>query len=111
MIIPFLLASIVAAQPDAPRVPSPDTFATAPLDDGSLGQATAREDLQQIATAQQTARVSNNSISGPSVTGNVAIDGNAFQNLQGLAVISANSGNNVAINSSLNVNIHFSPMP
>jgi hypothetical protein len=61
----MLLASVVAAQPQAG--PTPDTFAAAPLDDGALRQATAREDLQQVASAQQVAGVSNNSISGPSV--------------------------------------------
>lgn len=104
----------------SPAAPAPVSFpapvmapapfgSAAALDPASLDRETAREDVAQIATAEQAARVSNNSINGPSQTGTVSIDGNAFQNLQGLAVINANSGNNVAINSSLNVNIHFAP--
>jgi hypothetical protein len=43
------------------------------------------------------------------MTGAVSLDGNAFQNLQGMAVISANSGNNVAMNSAMNVTINMAP--
>ena len=60
-----------------------------------------------IAAADQRNVVANNSVSGNSVTGDVVIDGNAFQNVQGLAVISANTGNNVAINSAMNVTINM----
>ena len=48
-------------------------------------------------------------VTGTSTTGNVQIVGNAFQNLQGLAVINANSGNNVAINAALNVTVNLAP--
>jgi hypothetical protein len=83
-------------------------FGTAPLADGDLGKATGREDTATlIASATQRNTVANNSVTGNSVTGDVQIDGNAFQNLQGLAVISANSGNNVAINSAMNVTINL----
>jgi hypothetical protein len=81
----------------------------ATLDEGALRTIAGREDTgAMIATANQRNTVSNNSVSGTSTTGNVQIDGNAFQNLQGLAVISANSGNNVAINSAMNVTISMS---
>ncbi len=88
-------------------------FAGAPaIADGALAQVAGREDSgTQIAIANQRNTVSGNSVVGRSVTGNVAIDGNAFQNLQGLAVISANSGNNVAINSAMNVTINLAPRP
>jgi hypothetical protein len=83
-------------------------FAAAAVTDGDLGKAAGREDTgAMIASATQRNTVANNSVTGNSVTGNVEIDGNAFQNLQGLAVISANSGNNVAINSAMNVTINL----
>ena len=79
------------------------------LGEGDLQSIAGREDVgAMIATANQRNTVSNNSVTGASTTGNVQIDGNAFQNLQGLAVISANSGNNVAINSAMNVTISLS---
>lgn len=81
--------------------------ATAIAED-DLGALTGQADTgTMIATATQRNTVSNNSVSGNSVTGAVQIDGNAFQNLQGLAVISANSGNNVAINSAMSVTINM----
>lgn len=83
-----------------------DTAAT--LGDGDLGSVAGKEDVgAQIASADQRNTVSNNSVTGNSTTGAVRIDGNAFQNLQGLAVINANSGNNVAINSAMNVTINL----
>jgi len=80
------------------------------LADTDLSTVTGREDRgTQIAAADQRNTVSNNSVTGNSVTGSVTIDGQAFSNLSGLAVISANSGNNVAINSAMNVVINLGP--
>ena len=80
------------------------------LADTDLRTVTGREDRgTQIAAADQRNTVSNNSVTGNSVTGSVTIDGQAFSNLSGLAVISANSGNNVAINSAMNVVITLGP--
>lgn len=78
------------------------------MDDDALGRMAGREDVGQIAIANQKNDVRNNSVNGNSVTGAVLIDGNAFQNLSGFSVVSANSGNNVAINSALNVTISLS---
>lgn len=77
----------------------------AKVDEVALGRVAGREDVNQLAFSQQTNNVSNNNVGNNSTTGAVQIDGNAFQNLTGLSVISANSGNNVAINSALTVNI------
>ncbi len=74
-----------------------------------LATATGKADLAQLSIANQENNVAGNSVIGNSTTGAVSIDGNAFQNLNGLAVINANSGNNVAINSSLNVNVAILP--
>ncbi|HWW65293.1 MAG TPA: hypothetical protein VNZ43_11075 [Sphingomonadaceae bacterium] len=80
-----------------------------PVDEDVLRGVAGRADVGSMAFADQMNEVSNNSVSGNSVTGAVQIDGNAFQNLNGLAVINANSGNNVAINAAMNVTISLSP--
>ncbi len=82
---------------------------TAPMNDDTLQAVAGREDVGQVAFADQTNNVSNNSVTGNSVTGAVQIGDNAFQNISGLAVISVNSGNNVAINSAMNVTISLAP--
>jgi hypothetical protein len=76
-----------------------------------LDRATTREDISQVATSAQTSTVSGNSVNGDSVTGDIAFSDNAFQNASGLTVINANSGNNVSMNASLNVNIVMAPPP
>ena len=74
-------------------------------DETALDHATAREDLSLLAQSQQASSVSQSSVNGPSTTGEIGFAGNAFQNATGLTVVNANSGNNVAMNASLNVNI------
>ena len=116
------LATAVVASPaiaqqtveptDLQRGAAPDAaFGTAlAIAETDLGRITGREDTgAMIANATQRNTVSNNSVIGTSTTGTVRIDGNAFQNLQGLAVISANSGNNVAMNSAMNVTVNLAP--
>ncbi|MGN6376012.1 MAG: hypothetical protein ACTHMG_10700 [Sphingomonas sp.] len=99
---PQAVSAIAAADDDQ------GAFAAAALSDHDLGRTAGREDTAtMIANANQRNTVANNSVSGNSVTGDVQIDGNSFQNLQGLAVISANTGNNVAINSAMNVTINL----
>jgi hypothetical protein len=101
-------AEFTAAESSSETVVA-DAFAGAEsLAETDLGAIAGREDTGTlIASATQRNTVSNNSVVGQSTTGAVQIDGNAFQNLQGLAVISANSGNNVAINSAMNVTINL----
>lgn len=102
------LASSAPAQTASPATAT-EPFAAA-VTEADLGQVTGRENTATLAAiATQRNTVSGNSVTGNSVTGSVTIDGNAFQNLQGLAVISANSGNNVAINSAMNVTINLAP--
>ncbi len=74
-------------------------------DDSALNGATAREDLSLVARSEQANTVSRNSVNGVTTTGEIGIADNAFQNASGLTVINANTGNNVAMNASLNVNI------
>lgn len=95
----------------APAAPATNAFSgDAALAETDLGAIAGREDRgTQIAAADQRNTVSNNAVTGNSVTGSVTIDGQAFSNLSGLAVINANSGNNVAINSAMNVVINLGP--
>jgi hypothetical protein len=77
--------------------------------DGQLSTITGMANVDQYVMAQNTNTVSNNHVDGNSVTGTISFDATSFQNLNGLQVLSANTGNNVAINSSLNVNIAIRP--
>lgn len=79
------------------------------LDDDALQQVAGREDTLQISQASLMAGVSRSSVGANSVTGNAQIDGNAFQNMSGLSILNVNTGNNVAINAAMNVNVSIMP--
>ena len=110
-------ASLAASPTEAAQAPAPAPHSTAPAapesafagsrvaDEAALNGATAREDLSLVAQSQQANTVSRNSVNGVTTTGDLRIADNAFQNANGLTVINANTGNNVAMNASLNVNI------
>lgn len=74
-----------------------------------LAKMTGQANIAEQIRANNTSTVSNNTVEGNSVTGNISFGTGAFQNLNGLSVLSANSGNNVAINASLNVNVAIRP--
>ena len=86
-------------------------FGAAPIEEATLRSIAGREDVNQASYANQVAGVSKNSVGNDSVTGNTEISGNAFQNMSGLSILNVNSGNNVAINASMNVNISFVAAP
>lgn len=77
--------------------------------DDTLGAATAREDIAMLAQSETTSTISNNSVSGTSTTGEISFGDTAFQNSGGLTIVNANSGNNVGMNASINVNIVMTP--
>ena len=93
----------------APALGQETPFAGVALGDEALGVIAGREDTTQVATADQVAGVSRNSIGDNSRTGEARIADNAFQNMQGLSILNVNTGNNVAINASMNVNISLRP--
>lgn len=110
----LLGALAVAAMPapslaQEPAAPAP-VFGTA-LADGTLGSIAGRKDSAQLATATQSAGVARNSVGDNVRTGDAKIGDNAFQNLSGLSILTVNTGNNVAINSAMNVNIALHPGP
>lgn len=86
-------------------------FGTQAMSDTALRTVAGREDTTQISQAEQVAGVSRNSVGDNSVTGTAEISGNAFQNMSGLSILNVNTGNNVAINAAMNVNISISPSP
>lgn len=98
-------ASVTSTSPTAAASPF---GSIKPVDNADLSAVTGRSDLAQVVNAQNKGVVSGNTISGPSQTGTIQFDSSSFQNLNGLSLLSANTGNNVAINSSLNVNVSIS---
>ncbi len=76
-----------------------------PVENADLKVVTGQADLAQVVNAQNNGVVSGNTVTGNSQTGTIHFDSSSFQNLNGLSLLSANTGNNVSINSSLNVNV------
>ena len=117
---PNLVAAVIfggACLPAAAQGPgvspeSADTsspFAAPTLSEADLQAIAGRKDTAQIARNDQVAGVSQNSVGNNSVTGEARIDGSAFQNMSGLSIINVNTGNNVAINAAMNVNVSITP--
>ena len=75
------------------------------VSDDTLMWIAGKADINQEAVATNTGVVAGNTVGDNAVTGNVVIDNNAFQNLNGLSILSINTGNNVALNAAMNVNI------
>lgn len=92
----------------APAV-AQSAFDAPPISDADLKALAGREDVNQTAQSNSNATVSRNSIGANSVTGNARVDGQAFQNVSGLSIVNINTGNNVAINAAMNVNISITP--
>lgn len=108
----FELILFAAAGASQPGAVTPSGFEGASIvDEATLAKSTAREDVNQMANSEQTAEVSSSSVSGNVETGTAAFSDNAFQNVSGLTVVNANTGNNVAINGSIVVNVSLSPGP
>ena len=128
ILLPVLAPAMAVAQDAAstfqapeiasgPSVPASDAKPSGPfakaqaLDSAKLQRVAGREDVNQISQADLAATVSRNSIGDNSMTGEARIDGNAFQNMSGLSILNVNTGNNVAINAAMNVNVSISPAP
>lgn len=98
---PGLLKLDLSAQ-DMPRGPFGEVQA---VGSSTLQSVTGMADLRQFATANNNSIVAGNSVNGHSITGEIAIDGQSFQNMHGLSILTANTGNNVSINAAMNVNV------
>lgn len=98
---------VVATPELPPGAPAP--FSADAIADTALAGIAGREDTNQQSTANQNATVTRNSVGDNARTGDASISGSAFQNLQGLSILNVNTGNNVAINAAMNVNIAINP--
>lgn len=101
----FTLGTLAMATPAAAQ----DAFAVAPVEEGALGVIAGRADIAMSARSNQASTVTANRVGDGVATGDVRVDANAFQNLQGLSVLNMNTGNNVSINSAMNVTIAINP--
>lgn len=103
-----------ANSPDSADTPSEKStmfFSAKAVSETQLRVIAGREDTVQVSNADQQAAVTRNSVGDNVSTGAAQIDGNAFQNMSGLSILNVNTGNNVAINAAMNVNISISPSP
>jgi hypothetical protein len=99
--------------PDSP-LPKPDFGIATPfagstvVEDTTLATVAGMADVnvvEQAINARNTSTVAGNIINGDPTTGTISIDGASFGNFNGLAMVNANTGNNVSINSAMNVNV------
>ncbi|MBQ0745222.1 MAG: hypothetical protein KBT73_01575 [Marinobacter sp.] len=73
-----------------------------------LNEASGRQGVSlqwQMNNSNQNANVSDNVLSGQVMTGNNLISGNAFQNMNGVATVIQNSGNQVVIQDTTQINV------
>lgn len=112
--------AMAAAEPPAPSAPSAPAasdavvpFTAAPVvSDNVLSGAHAKADLSlidQVAAVHNSSTVTDNTITGDFTTGVVSIASDAFAGTTGLTLFNINTGNNVAINASMNVNVAIQP--
>ena len=105
-LLPVEVLASPVSEKSAPAVPNDTPFSPAARIAGKdLAAITGRADTSMVIRADNTSNVSHNSVSGVSQTGSISFDERAFANLNGLSLLSANTGNNVSINSSLNLNV------
>lgn len=103
---------VAAQEAVAPQEASAaSAFDVPTISEDALGAIVGREDIRQHANSTQNAGVAQNSVGDNSRTGDAGITGNAFQNLSGLSIVNVNSGNNVAINAAMTVNIALTSQP
>ena len=106
----FAIACVAVTTPamaeEAKPAEKSTVFAKAkPVSEGKLAKIAGREDLTQLNNADQSNSVESNSVGDNSNTGTIVLRDNAFRNMNGMTILNANTGNNVAINASIQVNI------
>ncbi len=78
------------------------------LSEQQLSDASGRQGISlqwQMNNSNQNANVSDNVLSGQVVTGNNLISGGAFQHMNGVATVIQNSGNQVVIQDTTQINV------
>ncbi|SFL83845.1 hypothetical protein [Marinobacter zhejiangensis] len=84
------------------------TLEIVPLSTSQLEASSGRQGIPlqwQINQAEQNAGLSDNVLSGSVVTGDNMISDQAFQNMSGIATVIQNTGNQVVIQDSTQINI------
>lgn len=85
-------------------------LAIAPLSSDQLEAASGRQGIPvqfQINETEQSAVLTNNELSGNVLTGDNIISDQAFQNMSGVATVIQNTGNQVVIQDSTQINVLF----
>lgn len=100
-----LIVCAVSAGLIAPCAAGPASFDAAELSDEALAQVRGREDTSQVAINVLTSELVNTSVGDHVNTGSVAFDASAFSNINGFALVSSNTGNNVSFNANMTVNV------
>lgn len=96
----------------APASAQPVSPGPTPVADTLLAEARGMADVrlvEQTTTIESTGTVEGNTINGDFTTGMVTLGNGALDNFNGLALFNINTGNNVAINSSMTVNVAIQP--
>jgi hypothetical protein len=102
-------ASGFAVSPTSAQLAVPDAK---PVDNTLLAETRGMADLRQVeqtTTTNSTSTVEGNTINGNFTTGLVSLSNGALDNFSGLALFNINTGNNVAINSAMTVNVAIQP--
>ncbi|MFL1456431.1 hypothetical protein ACJO5Y_18470 [Marinobacter sp. GN3S48] len=90
------------------QVQAEEWLTAEPLSADQLSDASGRQGIPlqwQINDNQQNASVSDNMLSGNVVTGDNTISDHAFDNMSGIATVIQNTGNQVVIQDSTQINI------
>jgi len=107
-------APIVSPEETSPRDAKPQFGNDAPFASAAVVEETKLADItgmadvnviEQAANVRNTSTITGNIINGDPTTGTISFDGGSFGAFNGLALVSANTGNNVSINSAMNVNV------
>jgi len=102
------LAGVVVILGSAPVVFAEDLLGLAPMSAEQLESTSGRQGVPmqwQLNETEQNAMVTGNVVSGHSVTGDNMITDQAFSNMSGIATVIQNTGNQVVIQDSTQVNI------
>ena len=102
------VARLIAVMGLAAGAAAEEWMSLAPMSADQLEQASGRQGIPlqlQLNDNQQSAVVTGNTLSGPSMTGNNTISDHAFGNMSGIATVIQNTGNQVVIQDSTQVNI------
>ncbi|SFN18528.1 hypothetical protein [Marinobacter pelagius] len=94
----------------APLAGAEEFPALAPMSTDQLEQSSGRQGLPvqwQLNDTEQSAIVSENVLSGSVTTGDNRITDHAFQNMSGIATVIQNTGNQVVIQDSTQINVHI----